>query len=110
VCSSTAFDHSAQCLIATFDVISCTTADSSVSCIILTADHVNVRLCLQIIETMEMFEIVWNIPLNNGHSKIKKSDRYLKNSEVCELPRRDGRQGVLRSQINFTPEGHVHIR
>ncbi len=80
------------------------------SCIILTADHVNVRLCLQIIETMEMFEIVWNIPLNNGHSKIKKSDRYLKNSEVCELPRRDGRQGVLRSQINFTPEGHVHIR
>lgn len=65
---------------------------------------------VQIIETLEVFEIVWNIPLNNGHSKIKKSDRYLKNSEVCELPRRDGRQGVLRSQINFTPEGHVHIR
>lgn len=64
----------------------------------------------QIIETLEVFEIVWNIPLNNGHSKIKKTDRYLKNSEVCELPRRDGRQGVLRSQINFTPEGHVHIR
>lgn len=65
---------------------------------------------MQIIETPEIFEIVWNIPLNNGHSKIKKSDRYLKSSEVCELPRRDGRQGVLRSQINFTPEGHVHIR
>lgn len=65
---------------------------------------------LQIIETLEVFEIVWNIPLNNGHSKIKKTDKYLKNSEVCELPRRDGRQGVLRSQINFTPEGHVHIR
>ncbi|KAL0054577.1 hypothetical protein WJX82_011171 [Trebouxia sp. C0006] len=65
---------------------------------------------MEIIETMEIFEIVWNIPLNNGHSKIKKSDQYLKNSEVCELPRRDGRQGVLRSQINFTPEGHVHIR
>lgn len=65
---------------------------------------------MQIIETLEVFEIVWNIPLNNGHSKIKKSDRYLKNSEVCELPRRDGRQGFLRSQINFTPEGHVHVR
>ena len=30
--------------------------------------------------------------------------------QVCELPRHDGRLGVLRSQINFTPEGHVHIR
>ena len=80
------------------------------SCTLCTVALIYYLIWLQIIETTEMFEIVWNIPLNNGHSKIKKSDRYPKNSEVCELPRRDGRQGFLRSQINFTPEGHVHIR
>ena len=57
-----------------------------------------------------MLEVIWNIPLGTGSVKIRKTDRYLKNSEVCELQRRDGRHGALRSQLNFTPEGHIHIR
>ena len=54
--------------------------------------------------------MVWHIPLNGSASKISKTDRYLKNGEVVEAARRDGRPGVLRSQLTFTPEGHVHIR
>lgn len=54
--------------------------------------------------------MVWHIPLNGSSSKISKTDRYLKNGEVVEAARRDGRPGVLRSQLTFTPEGHVHIR
>ena len=61
-------------------------------------------------ETEETFELVWHIPLNGSASKISKTDRYLKNGEVVEAARRDGRPGVLRSQLTFTPEGHVHIR
>ena len=64
----------------------------------------------QIVETEETFELVWHIPLNGSASKISKTDRYLKNGEVVEAARRDGRPGVLRSQLTFTPEGHVHIR
>ena len=65
---------------------------------------------MQIVETDEVLEVIWNIPLGTGSVKIRKTDRYLKNSEVCELQRRDGRHGALRSQLNFTPEGHIHIR
>ncbi len=65
---------------------------------------------MQIVETDEVLEVIWNIPLGAGSVKIRKTDRYLKNSEVCELQRRDGRHGALRSQLNFTPEGHIHIR
>ena len=65
---------------------------------------------VQIVETDEVLEVIWNIPLGTGSVKIRKTDRYLKNSEVCELQRRDGRHGALRSQLNFTPEGHIHIR
>lgn len=54
--------------------------------------------------------MIWHIPLNGSSSKISKTDRYLKNGEVVEAARRDGRPGVLRSQLTFTPEGHVHIR
>ena len=64
----------------------------------------------QIIETDNTFELVWHIPLNGSASKISKTDRYLKNGEVVEAARRDGRPGLLRSQLTFTPEGHVHIR
>ena len=53
---------------------------------------------------------MWHIPLNGSASKISKTDRYLKNGEVVEAARRDGRPGLLRSQLTFTPEGHVHIR
>lgn len=67
-------------------------------------------LQVQIVETEETFEMVWRIPLNGSASKISKTDRYLKNGEVVEAARRDGRPGVLRSQLTFTPEGHVHIR
>eukprot|EP00891_Asterochloris_glomerata_P000840 jgi/Astpho2/840/Aster-x0042 len=65
---------------------------------------------MEIVETDEVLEVIWNIPLGAGSVKIRKTDRYLKNSEVCELQRRDGRHGALRSQLNFTPEGHIHIR
>lgn len=65
---------------------------------------------LQILETDNTFELVWHIPLNGSASKISKTDRYLKNGEVVEAARRDGRPGLLRSQLTFTPEGHVHIR
>lgn len=68
------------------------------------------HLRVQIVETDEVLEVIWNIPLGAGSVKIRKTDRYLKNSEVCELQRRDGRHGALRSQLNFTPEGHIHIR
>lgn len=65
---------------------------------------------MQIVETEDTFELVWHIPLNGSASKISKTDRYLKNGEVVEAARRDGRPGLLRSQLTFTPEGHVHIR
>ena len=55
-------------------------------------------------------ELVWHIALNAGISRISKSDRYLLNGGVVEGPRRDGRPGMLRSQLTLTPEGHIHIR
>ncbi|KAK9866514.1 hypothetical protein WJX84_008779 [Apatococcus fuscideae] len=65
---------------------------------------------LDIVETDTVFEMIWHIPLNNGLSRISKTERYIRNGEVVEGPRRDGRAGMLRSQLNFTAEGHVHIR
>ncbi|KAK9819872.1 hypothetical protein WJX72_003491 [[Myrmecia] bisecta] len=65
---------------------------------------------MEIVETDTVFEVIWHIPLNDTNSKITKSDRYTKSGDVVEGARRDGRPGVLRSQLNFTPEGHVHIR
>ncbi|KAK9821271.1 hypothetical protein WJX74_006984 [Apatococcus lobatus] len=65
---------------------------------------------LDIVETDSVFEMIWHIPLNNGLSRISKTERYIRNGEVVEGPRRDGRAGMLRSQLNFTAEGHVHIR
>ena len=55
-------------------------------------------------------ELIWHIALNAGVSRISKSDRYLLSGAVVEGPRRDGRPGILRSQLTLTPEGHVHIR
>lgn len=72
--------------------------------------HIDYNVSLQIMETDEVVELRWHIPLNGSTSKISKVDRYLKNGEVVEGARRDGRAGVLRSQLTFTPEGHVHIR
>ena len=71
---------------------------------------IHIQPPLQIVETEDTFELVWHIPLNGSASKISKTDRYLKNGEVVEAARRDGRPGLLRSQLTFTPEGHVHIR
>lgn len=64
----------------------------------------------QIVELDDVLEITWHICLNNGASRISKSERYEKSGEVMEGPRRDGRPGILRSQLTITPEGHVHIR
>ena len=65
---------------------------------------------MQIVEAEGWLELVWHIALNAGVSRISKSDRYLLNGGVVEGPRRDGRPGMLRSQLTLTPEGHVHIR
>ena len=65
---------------------------------------------VQIIEMDDALEIVWHICLNNGASRISKAERYDKSGEVMEGPRRDGRPGILRSQLTVTPEGHVHLR
>ena len=72
--------------------------------------HADSLSILQIVETDTVFEMIWHIPLNNGLSRISKTERYIRNGEVVEGPRRDGRAGMLRSQLNFTAEGHVHIR
>ena len=65
---------------------------------------------LQIVERSGWVELVWHIALGAGASRISKSDRYLLSGAVVEGPRRDGRPGILRSQLTLTPEGHVHIR
>ena len=64
----------------------------------------------QIVELDFALELIWHICLNNGASRISKAERYQKSGEVMEGPRRDGRPGILRSQLTITPEGHVHIR
>lgn len=65
---------------------------------------------MQIVEAGSTLEIIWHICLNNGASRISKAEKYDKTGEVVEGPRRDGRPGILRSQLTITPEGHVHIR
>ncbi|KAK9821258.1 hypothetical protein WJX74_003833 [Apatococcus lobatus] len=65
---------------------------------------------LDILEMDIVFEMIWRIPLNNGLSRTSKTERYIRDGKVVEGPRRDGQAGMLRSQLNFTAEGHVHIR
>ncbi|KAK9805333.1 hypothetical protein WJX73_003237 [Symbiochloris irregularis] len=65
---------------------------------------------MEIVELEDALEIIWHICLNNGASRISKAERFDKSGEVMEGPRRDGRPGILRSQLTITPEGHVHIR
>lgn len=64
----------------------------------------------QVIETDDVFEIIWHIPLNANASKITKVERYMKDGSIVEGQRRDGRPGVLRSQLTFTQDGTPHIR
>ena len=65
---------------------------------------------LQMVELEGAVQIVWHICLNRGAARISKTEHFLKSGEVMEGPRRDGRPGILRSQLSITPEGHVHIR
>lgn len=64
----------------------------------------------QVVETDDVFEIIWHIPLNANASKITKVERYMKDGSIVEGQRRDGRPGVLRSQLTFTQDGTPHIR
>lgn len=60
-------------------------------------------------ESATELQLVWVIPLPGG-AQIRRPDRYLKSGDVVEGTRRDGRSGMLRAQMNFTPEGHAHVR
>lgn len=64
----------------------------------------------QVVETDDVLEIVWHIPLNANASKITKVERYMKDGSIVEGLRRDGRPGVLRSQLTFSQDGTPHIR
>lgn len=51
-----------------------------------------------------------DIPLNNSGARIRRRSAYLKSGGVVEEQRSDSREGILRSQLTISPEGHCHIR
>ncbi|CAL8461853.1 g1384 [Coccomyxa elongata] len=65
---------------------------------------------LEILETDESLEIVQEIPLNVGGTRIRRRSLYPKSGAVVEETRTDSREGVLRSQLTISPDGHCHIR
>jgi hypothetical protein len=51
-----------------------------------------------------------DIPLNGGGAKIRRRSLYPKSGAIVEETRSDLREGILRSQLTISPEGHLHIR
>lgn len=50
------------------------------------------------------------IPLNGNGARIVRRTCYPRSGKMVESARADSREGVLRSQLNISPEGHCHIR
>jgi hypothetical protein len=51
-----------------------------------------------------------DIPLNGSEARIRRCSVYAKSGAVVEETRADSREGVLRSQLTISPDGHCHIR
>ena len=46
----------------------------------------------------------------NGKAKIVRGTKFPKSGKMVETSRADSQEGMLRSQLNISPEGHCHMR